>query len=268
MDLLSVSSELRPASFSERLVAYLVDTVPFAAGAAGAIWVWGAVLRRGVTPGAMIADGVLWLALAALWQYLGNLHGATPGKRLMGLRVVLADGSEPGRARALTRALAWLFLSTPFANFGFWLSLFNPRMRALHDLVAGTYVVEYGPRRSNRTLVFLLALSAALGLAALQYWINMVRPRTEDVDAVLKAQNGLWVLGEIEESYRQKHGTYTDSLDDLAEASGDPALFRSALLDVFRPSPFTIQAGAAGWRITAVAKDRRRTLVTRRSDRR
>jgi hypothetical protein len=166
--------------------------------------------------------------------------------------------------RALVRAVAWLALSTPLANFGFWMSLFHPRTRALHDVVAGTYVVEAGPRRSNGAIGFVLGASAAIGLLVLQYWINMVRPRPDDVFAVLKAENGLWVISEIEDVYKQKHGTYTDSLDELADASGDPAMFRSALLDVFRPRPFRIEAGNVGWRVTAAAKDRRNTLVTRR----
>jgi len=259
-----VRAELRPAPFSERLVAYLLDTLPFAVGAAASIWIWGAVLLREITPFTMQADGAIWLAAAVLWQFLGNLGGGTPGKRLMGLRIVDSEGETPGFVSALARALAWLILSTPLANFGFWVSLFHPRTRTLHDMVAGTYVVESGPRRSNGAIGFLLGAGAAIFMLVLQYWINMVRPRPDDVFAVLKADNGLWVIAEIEEVYKQKHGTYTDSLDDLAEASGDPAMFRSALLDVFRPRPFRIEAGNVGWRVTAAAKDRRNTLVSRR----
>jgi uncharacterized RDD family membrane protein YckC len=257
--------ELRPAPFSERLVAYLLDTVPFVVAAAASIWIWGPVLQREVTFLAMWIDGALWLAACVLWQFLGNWGGGTPGKRLMGLRVVAADGGVPGFGVSLARALAWLILSTPLANFGFWMSLFHPRTRALHDIISGTYVVEYGPRRSNGALGFVLGASAAVFFLALQYWVNMVRPRPDDVFAVLKADNGLWVIAEIEEVYKHKHGTYTDSLDDLADASGDPTLFRSALLDVFRPRPFRIEAGNAGWRVTAAAKDRRNTIVVRRS---
>ena len=256
--------ELRPAGFSERLIAYLIDTLPFAIAAAATMWVWSGVLGRGASLAAMEADAALWIGLMSAWQFFGTIGGATPGKALMGLRVVRADGSPPGAARALARTAAWLFLSTPLANFGFWMALFNPRTRALHDFIAGTYVVEYGPRRSNGALAFLLAAGSAIGLWVLQYWVNLVRPRPNDVYAVLKADNGLWVIAEIEEAYKSRHGTYTDSLDDLAQASGDPALFRSALLDVFRPAPFRIQAGSAGWRVTAAAKDRRGTIVTRR----
>lgn len=258
---------LRPARFSERFVAYLLDTLPFIVGSVAALWVWGSVLQRSMTPSVMAADGALWLALAALWQFAGNLAGGTPGKRLLGLRVVDATGENPGLVRAFLRAAAWLFLSTPFANFGFWLALFQPRTRALHDLVAGTYVVEHGPRRTDGTLAFLLAALAAVGLFTLQYWFNVVRLRPDDIIAIEKADNGLFVLAQIEEAYREKHGTYTDSLNDLADASGDAELFRSAMLDVFRPRPFRLQAGNMRWRVVAAAKDRRNTLVTRQGGR-
>lgn len=260
----TVRYELRPAGFSERLIAYLIDTLPFVVGAAAAMWAWRAVLDRAASLAVMAADMAIWLLLSAAWQFLGTIGGATPGKALMGLRVVRADGSAPGVWRAFVRAAAWLVLSTPLANFGYWMALFNPRTRTLHDYLAETYVVEYGPRRSNGALAFLLAALACVGLWSLQYWINEIRPRPKDVFAVLAADNGLMVIAQIEEEYKRKNGTYTNSLDDLAQASGDPVLFRSALLDVFRPRPFRIEAGNVGWRVTAAAKDRRGTLVTRR----
>jgi len=202
------------------------------------------------------------MALAVLWQFLGNLAGGTPGKRMLGLRVVTEDGDPPGPGRALVRALGWL-LSTPLANFGFWIALFHPRTRALHDLLAGTYVVESGSRRSSGSLAFLFAASATVALLVLQYWTNLLRPRPDDLRAIARAREGLAVVARIEEAYKAKQGTYTDSLDQLAQASGDPALFRSALLDVFRPAPFRLQAGNHRWRATAAAKDRRNTLVSR-----
>lgn len=254
--------ELRPGRFSDRLVAYLLDTIPFAAGAAATVWAWGGPLARPVTDRVMLAAGGIWLGLAVLWQLAGNLAGGTPGKKLLGLAVVTADGSFPGFGRSLARALGWL-LSTPLANFGFVLALFNARTRTLHDLLSGTYVVESGPRRSNGALAFLTAAACALGLFVLQYWTNMLRPTKDDLAAIARAENGLGVIGQIEEKYRAKNGTYTASVQDLAEASGDVELFRSAMLDVFRPTPFQLVAGNVRWRVVAAAKDRRNTLVRR-----
>lgn len=254
--------ELRPARFSDRLVAYLIDTIPFAVGAAGTVFVWGGPLARPITDKLMIGAAAAWFGLAVLWQLAGNLAGGTPGKKVLGLAVVTADGSFPGFGRSLARALGWA-LSTPFANFGFILALFTPRTRALHDLLSGTFVVEAGPRRSNGALAFLTAALCAVALFVLQYWTNMLRPTKEDLAAILRAEHGLTVIGQIEEKYHQQNGTYAATVEDLASASGDVELFRSAMLDVFRPTPFQLVAGNKRWRVVAAAKDRRHTLVRR-----
>jgi uncharacterized RDD family membrane protein YckC len=68
-------------------------------------------------------------------------HAQTPAKQLLRLRVVTADGQTPYLAKSLVRALALVFS----ANLLFLPMLyvfFNPERRGLHDLLAGTYVVE------------------------------------------------------------------------------------------------------------------------------
>lgn len=66
---------------------------------------------------------------------------ATPGQRALGLRVVDANGGRIGHGRALLRhaagTLSWLTL-----NIGHALVLLRPDRRALHDLIAGTRVVQ------------------------------------------------------------------------------------------------------------------------------
>jgi len=77
-----------------------------------------------------------WFALseASPWQ-------ATPGKRLLGLRVVDAGGARIGLARAAARhlagALSWITL-----NLGHLLALVPPRRQALHDRIAGTHALQ------------------------------------------------------------------------------------------------------------------------------
>jgi len=92
---------------------------------------------------------LLWPPLLA-FAALGGLYHlvfessprqATPGQRVLGLRVVDMDGVriEPWRAllRHLAGALSWLTL-----NLGHALALVQPDGRALHDLVSGTRVVQ------------------------------------------------------------------------------------------------------------------------------
>jgi uncharacterized RDD family membrane protein YckC len=256
------TQELVPGRFSDRLLAYLVDTIPFGVGAAASVWVWGGPLARPISNRTLEVIGAAWFGLAVLWQFVGNMAGGTVGNQLFGLRVVAADGSSPGFVRALVRTFGWV-LSTPLGNFGFLMALFNAKTRALHDFLSGTYVVEAGPRRSDGALTFLTAALAAFGLLVIQYWSGMLRPTKDDIAAVARAENGLNVIARIEETYRAKNGTYAATVEDLAAASGDAELFRSAMLDVFRPTPFQLKAGNKGWRVVAAAKDRRNTLVRR-----
>ncbi|MGE3731432.1 MAG: RDD family protein [Lysobacterales bacterium] len=91
------------------------------------------------------------LAILALWivnMVLLHRHGQTLGKRWLGIKVVLVDGSRCGLTRyvfarwlpvALLSAIpliGWVFgLLDPLLIFG------NDR-RCLHDLIAGTIVVK------------------------------------------------------------------------------------------------------------------------------
>jgi uncharacterized RDD family membrane protein YckC len=68
-------------------------------------------------------------------------HGQTPAKALFRLRVVDQSGKKPGLVKSFLRALALIFsMSLLFLPFTY--AFFNPQRRALHDFVAGTYVVE------------------------------------------------------------------------------------------------------------------------------
>lgn len=254
--------ELRPARFSDRFLAYLLDTIPFAVGAVVSIWVWGGPLGRPFDDRSLAGIGAAWTGLAVLWQFVWNLTGGTPGKKLFGLRVVTGEGSAPGALRALVRALGWL-ISTPLANLGFLIALVHPRTRTLHDMLSGTFVVDASARAGSGAAAFLAAALAAFGLVALDYGIAYLRPTPKDMAALARAGEGLDVIARIQEAYREKHGTYTDTIEGLAEASGDAEVFRKAMLEVFSPTPFILEAGNRGWRVTVAAKDRRRTRVRR-----
>jgi uncharacterized RDD family membrane protein YckC len=69
------------------------------------------------------------------------LRGATPGKRMFGLRIVRLDGGEIGLRKALVRQLMGNLSLCCLLGFGHLLVAFTPERRAVHDLVAGTQVV-------------------------------------------------------------------------------------------------------------------------------
>lgn len=69
------------------------------------------------------------------------LAGATLGKRLLGLVVVGPDGARPSLGRSTARS-ALAVLSTLLLGLGLLLPFFTRSGRALHDLLARTWVVE------------------------------------------------------------------------------------------------------------------------------
>ncbi len=70
---------------------------------------------------------------------------ATPGKLLVGLRVVREDGSRLDFPRALLR-----FVAEPLSlGTGYLVALFTPSGQALHDIVARTLVVRVPPPASS-----------------------------------------------------------------------------------------------------------------------
>lgn len=68
-------------------------------------------------------------------------QGATPGKRVLGLRVVKSDGTPLDWQSALLRFFAQCLSAVTF-GFGFLLILLNPEDKALHDLIVGTRVIS------------------------------------------------------------------------------------------------------------------------------
>jgi len=70
------------------------------------------------------------------------LRGATPGKRMFGLRIVRLDGGEIGLRKALVRQLMSGLSLYCLLGFGHLLVAFTPDRRAVHDLVACTQVVH------------------------------------------------------------------------------------------------------------------------------
>ena len=87
----------------------------------------------------------LALLLGVLYHvYFWSVKGATPGKELLDLRVVMDDGSSPvPLANASVRALGYL-LSAASLGIGFLMVAFSGR--GLHDRIAGTRVVKESRR--------------------------------------------------------------------------------------------------------------------------
>ena len=120
----------------------------------------GAVSALAAATSALVLIPMLVFALVSLiWftAFEGGLWQATPGKRLLGLRVIDDDGRAPHFARAALRQgaglLSWLSL-----NLGHALAGLAPRHQALHDRIAGTRVVQADDRPLQMGVRLWLAL--------------------------------------------------------------------------------------------------------------
>ncbi|MBI4386746.1 MAG: RDD family protein [Elusimicrobia bacterium] len=252
-----------PAKITDRFLAYLVDTLPFVAGFYSTLFllirVWRLLPDSPAIAGRVLAG---WGSLYVLYLWVSNWTGETFGKQLLGIRVERMGSGPLGPGRALLRAVGVL-LSTPLCNLGYLWAFVQSDSRTWHDLLAGSWVVEAGPKTREQSVRNALLAFVALGLVVIggaRYHFS--RPTFSDRVAVEKAQEGLRVLARIEESYRARHGTYTDRLTDLALESGDGARFRDAMHGIFDPDYFRIQAASDRYVLSARARDRRRTVVS------
>jgi uncharacterized RDD family membrane protein YckC len=94
------------------------------------------------------AAGILGVWVGLWWAYFiigWGLCGATPGKWLLGLRVIDHRGRCPiGPTRAFLRLLAYISSSLTLC-WGHFLVVLRRDRRALHDILAGTRVVRWQP---------------------------------------------------------------------------------------------------------------------------
>jgi len=91
------------------------------------------------------AAGILGLWIALWWCYFAvgwGLAGATIGKWIFGLGIVDHQGRSPiGLSRAFLRLAAYS-VSSVTLGMGHLLVVLRPDRRALHDVLAGTWVVK------------------------------------------------------------------------------------------------------------------------------
>ena len=89
----------------------------------------------GVFVGLLLEVGVVagWIMM---WR-----TGVTPGKKVMGLRVIRTDGTMPGILTMLLREWPGKYISGAFGGLGWLWALFDKDRQTWHDKMAGTVVV-------------------------------------------------------------------------------------------------------------------------------
>ncbi len=129
-----------------RFVAYVVDTGVIFGSFIAIVALVTAVLHLVVGADVSVNPSSPWwsIPLAAWWciyyWYCYSASGKTPGKALLGLRVVRSDGSDlhAGRAavRVITFPLGFICLGLGFVGI-----IVGRQRRALYDVIADTSVV-------------------------------------------------------------------------------------------------------------------------------
>jgi uncharacterized RDD family membrane protein YckC len=97
-------------------------------------------------PGAALGFlGIIWLISLLLnvtyYTYFVSQKGATPGKMVMGMKVITATGERPSVGLAAGRYFAQLLSGLVF-GIGFLIAAFDDQKRALHDHICGTRVIR------------------------------------------------------------------------------------------------------------------------------
>lgn len=126
------------AGFWRRAAAYLLDIVLLAAIFALFFGIDLGAGRHGALTAAAFGVVVAWLYFAGMES---SKEQATLGKMALRIRVTDLDGARIGFARATGRLFAKI-LSALILYIGFLMVAFTARKQGLHDMLAGTLVLE------------------------------------------------------------------------------------------------------------------------------
>lgn len=179
----------------------------------------------GVAMGFLVAAGVMNLVWFFTWWWYpvffeAGKWGATPGKKLLGLRVVQTSGAPITFSQAMVRnflrfadgmpCFGGLIVGIPTMGFGLATCLATRRFQRLGDLAAGTVVIY-------ERLVPEPAVPAPPPMAAARPSVSL---RPEEVRAVtaFRERSGLWSEG--------RRAEIADHASELTGATGQPGVAR------------------------------------------
>jgi uncharacterized RDD family membrane protein YckC len=156
------------AGFWRRLVAYAIDiafisfiffilaTIASLAFFSGAISVNNSVWLANLTDAMLeFSEAIIFIFIfytsinISYFTYFHGATGRTPGKMLLGLQVVNADGTTISFGTAFLRAVGYLVSSAMGLNLGFIWAAFDKRKQGWHDKIAGTVVIIREPQNED-----------------------------------------------------------------------------------------------------------------------
>jgi uncharacterized RDD family membrane protein YckC len=132
------------AAWGDRVIAALVDWVP--------VLLLNIVGTQLGTLGTLISFVIT--AYAFYIRYMEGERGATPGKRLTGLKVVKeADGQTIGGGMGIVRNIAH-FVDAIICFIGFLFPLWDPKRQTIADKLVGTVVLKDQPKEALSADIF------------------------------------------------------------------------------------------------------------------
>lgn len=140
------TAQFEPGGFWRRFAATMIDGI--IVGVAHAVVTLPVQLLIGDSmSGALIGIAFSYaVSFSMIWFYYGYFYhnkGATPGKSLMGLKVLRADtGENMSQLGAFGRETVGKFCSIILLGIGFIMAAFTSEKRALHDMMFTTRVVR------------------------------------------------------------------------------------------------------------------------------
>ena len=148
------------AGFVSRLIAYVIDLAIISVIAVGATWFVN-VVQDTLGLRDLIEDNAARFALSGLaifllagiyFVFFWTLTGQTPGKMVMGVRVVTLDGKSLSLGRSIRRVFGY-WISGLVLYIGFIWILIDNRRQGWHDKLAGTCVIYTWDARPNQRLL-------------------------------------------------------------------------------------------------------------------
>lgn len=152
--------EGRAAGFITRMLAYLLDVLVLTVILALGGWLFIQIdnLLKEVLPeeldlgisGATLFAIITPFVIIFYYVMFWSLTGRTPGKGLLGLRVIQTDGLPPTIGRSFLRLVGYLVSIVVFF-LGFLWVLIDDERKGWHDHMAGTWVVyDWSQRRPGQ----------------------------------------------------------------------------------------------------------------------
>ena len=136
------------AGFISRLIAYVIDLVIISLFLVAISWTVNTTIQFFNLSSTAASDFIkimmtgltIFLFLAGYFVLFWTLAGQTPGKLIMGLRIVTLDGQQLSFGRSIRRFVGYILSFLTF-YMGFLWILIDDRRQGWHDKIAGTCVI-------------------------------------------------------------------------------------------------------------------------------